>query len=152
MKKYLIILLTAIVSMFIACNKIENEPTGNARLSIKGITFHELSAAEKLEGKVTTTTYTSTDTSTSLVVEKSTATFNITAPIDFNQFYDYNLPAGIKKIKFDISFHVKGTTAGNVTVDEINFIFNGVNHYDEKGFSVPIPGETFVLPTIELNF
>lgn len=152
MKKYLFYLFLGFVAIFTACNKLENEPTGNARLSIEGITFHDLSAAEKLEGKVITTTYTATDTSSSLVVEKSTNVFNIKSPVDFNQFYDYNLPSGIKKIKFEISFHIKGTSATNVTIDEINFTHNGASLHHEKDYSIPIPGETFTVPMIEINF
>jgi len=152
MKKGIYILLSILVSFLFSCNKIDNEPTGNARLSIKGVEFHEVMAAEKLTGTVVTTTYTQTDSSSTLLIDKSTNTFNINAPIDFNQYYDYNLPAGIKKITFEISFKVIGATAEKVTIEEVNFTHNGASKYSTTDATIFPTGDSYKLPIIEINY
>lgn len=152
MKNILYIFLALLTSFFISCDPLEPKPEGNSRLTIKNITFHELSAAEKLTGKVITKTYVATDTSSSLIINTSTNTFDIKAPVNFNQFYDYNLPAGIKKITFDISFNITGTIAERLTLEDVNFTHNGNSMYSRTNIEFVDAGANFVLPTIEVNF
>lgn len=152
MKKLFYILIVIFTLGLISCGGNEPKPEGNARLSIRGITFHEIVAAEKITGTVVTKTYEITDTSSSLVIKTYTNNFNITAPVDFNQFYDYNLPANIKKITFDIKFTITGSIAEKLSIEDINFTHNNKSLYSKKKTEFIDAGDVFVLPTIEVNY
>lgn len=152
MKKLFYITLAIITFGIIACGGNEPKPEGNARLSIRGITFHEIVAAEKIIGTVVAKTYEITDTSSSMVIKTYTNNFNITAPVDFNQFYDYNLPSNIKKITFDIKFEITGSIAEKLSINDINFTHNNKSLYSKKNTEFVDASDLFVLPTIEINY
>lgn len=152
MKHILIILSSILILGLVSCKPEPISIDSNARLSIKGITFNELSAATALTGKVTAKTYTESDTSGSLIVETETYTFNIQSPMDANQAYDFKLPATIKKITFDISFVVSSSTAGSLSIKDLNFTHNGVSKYSRTNFEIVDRTDEYTLPTVEVNF
>lgn len=157
MRKYLIGLLLSIglILVFNACNKPNIEPEGNAKLYLSDIKFSGFGTVAAIKGRVKTKVYSSTDTSSSLVVSNLSNDFSIREPNGQNQIIGYDLTDNVKKLEISIIFQMEGGAAEQLSIANLKFLKAGNTLYNKDNEVVKASAGTtsfFELETFTIEF